>query len=337
MYIGPYKLDNPLILAPMAGVTDRPFRILCREMGAAMAVSEMVTSNRQLWHTRKTQLRLDHTGETGPRSIQIAGTDPAQMADAARFNVDNGAQIIDINMGCPAKKVCNVMAGSALLTNEALVANILENVVNAVDVPVTLKIRTGWDPHNRNATRIAKIAQDAGIQALAIHGRTRACAFKGEAEYETIAEVKSAINIPVIANGDIDSAEKAVKIMQITGADAIMIGRAAQGRPWIFREILHFMEFGNKLSTNVKFTNNVLLNHLQSLYDFYGESAGVRIARKHIGWYCKQHYGLRVTAASVTASEVDSFRQRVNKVESANLQLEQVRDFFTSTGRLLAA
>ncbi len=330
MQIGPYKLDNPLILAPMAGITDRPFRILCREMGAAMAVSEMVTSNKQLWHSRKTQLRLDHSGESTPRSVQIAGTDPVQMAEAAQFNVDNGAQIIDINMGCPAKKVCSVMAGSALLKDEALVATILTNVVSAVDVPVTLKIRTGWDPKNRNATQIAKIAEDSGIQALAVHGRTRACAFKGKAEHETIRAVKSRVNIPVIANGDISSAEKAAHILKLTGADAIMIGRAAQGRPWIFREILHYLQHGkNMAAPDTEEINNILLKHLKNLYDFYGELAGVRIARKHIGWYCKQH--------AAQLNNIDSFRQRINQVESANIQLEQVAEFFSETGKLLAA
>jgi tRNA-dihydrouridine synthase B len=314
----------------MAGITDRPFRMLCREMGAAMAVSEMVTSNKQLWHSRKTQLRLDHSGEQTPRSVQIAGTDPGQMAEAARFNVENGAQIIDINMGCPAKKVCSVMAGSALLRDEPLVTRILTSVVNAVEVPVTLKIRTGWDPQNRNATRIAMIAEDAGIQALAVHGRTRACAFKGEAEYETITAVKSLVNIPVIANGDIDSPVKASHILEATGADAIMIGRAAQGRPWIFREILHYLQHGETMAEpDIEEVNNLLLKHLKNLYDFYGEVMGVRIARKHIGWYCKQHPD--------QLSDVASFRQRINKVESANLQLEQVAEFFTSTGKLLAA
>lgn len=327
MNIGPYKLDNPLILAPMAGVTDRPFRSLCKSMGAGLVVSEMVTSNKQLWNTRKTRLRLDHSGEIGPRSIQIAGTDPVQMAEAARFNVDQGAQIIDINMGCPAKKVCNVMAGSALLKQEKLVANILRSVVNAVDVPVTLKIRTGWDSEHRNATTIARIAESSGVQALAIHGRTRACAFKGDAEYETIAAVKSMINIPVIANGDINSPEKADKVLQQTGADAIMIGRAAQGRPWIFREIGHYLEHGDRLSEpSTKEISNVLINHLKNLYDFYGEHMGVRIARKHIGWYCKGHVG------------ADSFRKHVNNVESAELQLELIKEFlnFPKEGLLAA-
>ena len=338
MKIGPYILENPLVLAPMAGITDRPFRILCREQGAALTVSEMVTSNKQLWHSRKTQLRLDHTGEGSPRSVQIAGADPAQMAEAAQFNVKNGAQIIDINMGCPAKKVCSVMAGSALLKNESLVADILHSVVNAVDVPVTLKIRTGWDPDNRNAIKIATIAETEGIQALAVHGRTRACAFKGEAEYETIAEVKSRIHIPVIANGDIDSPEKAADVLKQTGADAIMIGRGAQGRPWIFREILHYLEHGKNLpSPDIKEVNLLLNNHLKSLYDFYGETMGVRIARKHIGWYCKHHFNQSVETNLSIISEVESFRKSINKVESAEIQLEKTINFFTSKGRILAA
>ena len=338
MKIGPYILDNPLILAPMAGITDRPFRMLCREQGAALAVSEMVTSQKHLWHSRKTQLRLDHTGETSPRSVQIAGTDPAQMAEAAQFNVDNGAHIIDINMGCPAKKICSVMAGSALMKDELLVASILQSVVNAVDVPVTLKIRTGWDMENRNALNIANIAEAEGIQALTIHGRTRACAFKGEAEYETIANVKSRINIPVIANGDIDSPEKAAEVLHHTGADAIMIGRGAQGRPWIFREILHYLSHGKKLSNLETKEVNLLLNkHLKSLYDFYGEFAGVRIARKHIGWYCKHHFNQSVETNLDIIANVESFRKSINKVESAEIQLEKTINFFTSKGSLLAA
>jgi len=267
MKIGAYILENPLILAPMAGITDRPFRMLCREQGAALAVSEMVTSQKHLWHSRKTQLRLDHSGESSPRSVQIAGTDPAQMAEAAQFNVENGAQIIDINMGCPAKKVCKLMAGSALMKNETLVADILQSVVNAVDVPVTLKIRTGWDLDNRNALSIANIAEAEGVQALTIHGRSRACAFRGEAEYETIAEVKSRINIPVIANGDIDSPEKAAEVLRLTGADGLMIGRGAQGRPWIFREILYYLEHGKKLpDLDTKEVIFLLNKHLKSLY-----------------------------------------------------------------------
>jgi tRNA-dihydrouridine synthase B len=327
MKIGPYQLPNRLILAPMAGVTDRPFRSLCMRMGAGMAVSEMVTSNNQLWHTRKTRLRLDHSGEQLPRSVQIAGTDPLQMAEAAKFNVDRGAQIIDINMGCPARKVCNVMAGSALMKNESLVANILDAVVNAVDVPVTLKTRTGWDPENKNAVAIARIAESAGIQALAVHGRTRACGYQGEAEYETIKAVKSAVNIPVIANGDIDSPSRAAEVLQLTGADGLMIGRAAQGNPWIFREINHLLENGSILAPpSLDEVQNVLINHLENLYDFYGSYMGVRIARKHIGWYCKHH------------PNTDLFKQQIVRVESTTEQLDLVTEFFSnSTGGLLAA
>jgi len=322
MQIGPYKLENNLILAPMAGVTDRPFRLLCREMGAGLAVSEMITSKKHLWGSKKTQLRLDHKGEGSPRSVQIAGTDPQQMAEAARFNIDNGAQIIDINMGCPAKKVCSVAAGSALLKDEALVSRILESVVAAVDAPVTLKIRTGWNQQNRNAVNIAKIAESSGIQALAIHGRTRECAFKGEAEYDTIAEVKSSIKIPVIVNGDIDSPEKAVMVLEQTNADAVMIGRAAQGRPWIFKEINYYLKHGKHLPVlqqNVK--NCILLNHLEALYDFYGEEMGVRIARKHIAWYCREH------------ANTEAFRKTVNQIETAKLQLRHVSEFIQTIER----
>jgi len=327
MKIGPYQLPNRLILAPMAGVTDRPFRSLCMRMGAGMAVSEMVTSNKQLWHTRKTRLRLDHSGEQLPRSVQIAGTDPLQMAEAAKFNVDRGAQIIDINMGCPARKVCNVMAGSALMKNESLVAHILDAVVNAVDVPVTLKTRTGWDPENKNAVTIARIAESAGIQALAVHGRTRACGYQGEAEYETIKAVKSAVNIPVIANGDIDSPSRAAAVLKLTGADGLMIGRAAQGNPWIFREIDHLLQSGNILAPpSLDEVQNVLINHLENLYDFYGSYRGVRIARKHIGWYCRHH------------PNTDLFKQQIVRVESTTEQLDLVTEFFSnSTGGLLAA
>jgi tRNA-dihydrouridine synthase B len=327
MKIGPYQLPNQLILAPMAGVTDRPFRSLCMRMGAGMAVSEMVTSNKQLWHTRKTRLRLDHAGEQQPRSVQIAGTDPLQMAEAARVNVDRGAQIIDINMGCPAKKVCNVMAGSALMKNESLVGQILDAVVNAVDVPVTLKTRTGWDPENKNVVAIARIAESSGIQALAVHGRTRACGYRGEAEYATIRAVRSAVNIPVIANGDIDSPLKAAEVLKLTGADGIMIGRAAQGNPWIFREITHLLESGSILAPpSLDEVRNVLINHLENLYDFYGSYSGVRIARKHIGWYCKHH------------PNTDLFRQQIVRVESTTEQLNLVAEFFSNTtGGLLAA
>jgi tRNA-dihydrouridine synthase B len=327
MKIGPYDLTNQLILAPMAGVTDRPFRSLCIRMGAGMAVSEMVSSNKQLWHTRKTRLRLDHAGEQQPRSVQIAGTDPLQMADAAKFNVDQGAQIIDINMGCPAKKVCNVMAGSALMKDESLVGDILDAVVNAVDVPVTLKTRTGWDPENKNAVTIARIAEASGIQALAVHGRTRACAYKGEAEYESIKLIKATVNIPVIANGDIDSPYKAAQVLKHTGADGIMIGRAAQGNPWIFREISYLLGTGKVLAPpSLNEVRNVLINHLENLYDFYGSFMGVRIARKHIGWYCKHH------------PDTDLFKQRINQLESTQEQLDLVTEFFSKpTGGLLAA
>lgn len=327
MKIGTYQLVNRLILAPMAGVTDRPFRSLCLRMGAGMAVSEMVTSNRQLWHTRKTRLRLNHCGEHEPRSVQIAGTDPLQMAEAAKYNADQGAQIIDINMGCPAKKVCNVMAGSALMKDESLVGSILDAVVNAVDVPVTLKIRTGWDPDHRNAVTVARIAESAGIKAVAVHGRTRTCAFKGEAEYETIRAVKDSVGIPVIANGDIDTPLKAAEVFKLTGADGIMIGRAAQGNPWIFREISHFLATGRSLAPPAfEEQRNVLINHLENLYDFYGEYSGVRIARKHIGWYCKHR------------SHTDLFRQKINRVETIQQQLDLVDEFFSnSTGGLLAA
>lgn len=317
MQIGPYQLPNRLILAPMAGVTDRPFRQLCRSLGAGMAVSEMVTSNSLLYGSAKTRRRANHAGETEPKSVQIAGANPTMMAEAARHNVDNGAQILDINMGCPAKKVCNVMAGSALLQDEALVARILTSVVNAVDIPVTLKIRTGWDRANKNAVRIARIAEDCGIQALAIHGRTRADQYKGEAEYDTIAEVKGRVHIPIIANGDITTAEKAQQVLDQTGVDAVMIGRAAQGRPWIFREINHYLLTGEKLpEPSIKEVRDILIGHLKNLYDFYGEDAGVRVARKHISWYSK---GQRHGAA---------FRQTVNRVDSVEEQMTITREFF---------
>lgn len=287
MNIGPYSLKNNLILAPMAGITDRPFRELCRHYGAGLAVSEMVTSKPELLANRRTLLKADHHGEEHPCAVQILGADPKQMANAARFNAERGAQIIDINMGCPAKKVCNVAAGSALLKNEALVKNILENVVDAVDIPVTLKIRTGWDTANRNALRIAELAEHSGIAALTIHGRTRACGFNGNAEYETIREVKKAVSIPVIANGDIDSAPKALAVLQHTGADAIMIGRAAQGCPWIFDEVRHFIQHGvQPAPLPLLHIREIVLTHLDKLYSFYGKQTGVRIARKHIRWYC---------------------------------------------------
>jgi tRNA-dihydrouridine synthase B len=317
MHIGPYQLKNNLVVAPMAGVTDRPFRQLCKRMGAGMAVSEMVASNSLLWGSAKTRRRANHAGEVDPISVQIAGADPAMMAQAARYNVDAGAQIVDINMGCPAKKVCNVMAGSALLQNEPLVRRIIAAVVGAVQVPVTLKIRTGWDRQNKNAVRIAKLAEDSGIQALAVHGRTRACGYSGDAEYDTIAAVKSAVNIPVIANGDITTPEKAKRVLEYTGADAVMIGRAAQGRPWIFREIERYLATGTRLPPpEVSEIHRVLAAHLHDLYAFYGEHTGVRVARKHISWYTK---GLAGSAA---------FRHAMNQLQSCAGQLAAVNEFF---------
>ena len=318
MQIGPHILKNNLIVAPMAGVTDRPFRQLCKSMGAGMAVSEMVSSNSLLWGSEKTRRRANHEGEVDPISVQIAGADPAMMAEAARYNVARGAQIIDINMGCPAKKICNVMAGSALLTDEPLVGRILDAVVGAVSVPVTLKIRTGWDIQHKNAVAVAQIAERAGVQALAIHGRTRACAYTGHAEYETIAAVKAAVKIPVIANGDITTAEKARQVLEHTGADAVMIGRAAQGRPWIFREINHYLSTGTHLPLpEVAEIHRILTNHLRELYDFYGEYSGVRVARKHISWYTK---GLVGSA---------TFRHAMNQLQTADQQLSAVNEFFS--------
>ncbi len=286
MRIGPYTLAAPLALAPMAGVTDRPFRLLCRRLGAGLAASEMVTSDVRLWHTHKSRLRMDHAGEPEPRVVQIAGGEAAMMAEAARRNRDLGAQIIDINMGCPAKKVCNRAAGSALLRDEPLVATILRAVVRAVDIPVTLKMRTGWDPTNRNGPAVARMAEDAGIAALAIHGRTRADRYDGAAEYATIQAIKRAVSIPIFANGDIDSGAKARAVLEETGADGVMIGRAAQGRPWIFREIRHFLSTGEPFpAPEAAEVRDIMLEHLEQLYAFYGEHAGVRVARKHLGWY----------------------------------------------------
>ncbi|MAC45516.1 tRNA dihydrouridine synthase DusB [Oceanospirillum beijerinckii] len=314
--IGPYSVKQPTILAPMAGVTDRPFRQLCREMGAGLVVSEMVTSDVRLWHTRKSQLRLDHSGEQAPRSVQIAGGDPEMLAEAARMNAAQGAQIIDINMGCPAKKVCNKAAGSALLKDEALVADILQAVVSAVDIPVTLKIRTGWSPEHRNGVTIAKMAQDAGIQALAVHGRTRSDAYRGDAEYNTIAEIRQAISIPLFANGDITSPEKAKFVLDYTGADAVMIGRAAQGRPWIFREINHYLATGEKLpEPDIDTVYQLLNQHLSALYAFYGDYMGVRIARKHVNWYLG------------TREDGVNFRKLFNQLETPEQQQMAVEQF----------
>lgn len=317
MHIGPYELKNNLILAPMAGVTDRPFRQLCKRLGAGLAVSEMVSSNSLLWGSAKTLRRADHAGEVEPKSVQIAGADPRMMAQAARHNADNGAQIIDINMGCPAKKVCNVMAGSALLQDEDLVKRILDAVVGAVDLPVTLKIRTGWDKAHRNGVRVAQIAEQAGIRALAVHGRTRACGYRGEAEYDTLRAIKQAVHIPVVANGDIRTPEKAREVLAYTGADAVMIGRAAQGRPWIFREIDYFLTTGRHLpAPTVEEIRAIMLGHLHNLYDFYGEYTGVRVARKHVAWYSKGQPGGAV------------FRDGVNRVENTTEQLALIDAFF---------
>ena len=317
MRIGPHVLRNNLFVAPMAGVTDRPFRQLCKRFGAGMAVSEMVASNSLLWGSAKTRRRANHEGEVDPISVQIAGADPQMMAEAARYNVGEGAQIIDINMGCPAKKVCNVMAGSALLKDELLVGRILEAVVKAVDVPVTLKFRTGWDQHNKNALTVARIAAESGIQLLSIHGRTRACGYTGHAEYDTIAEVKGATRLPVVANGDITTPQKAKQVLDYTKADGIMIGRAAQGRPWIFREIEHYLKTGAEMPPLlVSEIHQVLIAHLYDLYAFYGTDTGVKIARKHISWYTK---GLAGSA---------SFRHAMNQLPGIEEQLAAVNRFF---------
>jgi tRNA-dihydrouridine synthase B len=328
MRLGPYTLDNNLLLAPMAGVTDKPFRQLCRIHGAGLAVSEMVASDPALWDTRKSQLRLNHYEEESPRAVQIVGADPQAMANAARHNADLGAQIIDINMGCPAKKVCNVFSGSALMQNEMLVTKILESVVDAIDIPVTLKIRTGWNKENKNAVKIARIAEDSGIQMLTVHGRTRACGFKGDAEYQTIKQVKDHVSIPVIANGDITTPEKAIDVLDATGADGIMLGRAALGNPWIFNEITHFRKTGVRLPRpTVDEIRRIVLQHLTGLYELYGEHTGVRVARKHVGWY-SQH---------LENGEV--LRSRVNKTESIERQMLVIENYFNAiiNGDALAA
>lgn len=323
MQLGPYTLSSRVFLAPMAGITDKPFRQLCRQMGAGLVVSEMVTSEPHLRNSYKTRLRMDHSGEDGLVSVQIAGTDPYKMAEAAKFNVAQGAHIIDINMGCPAKKVCNVAAGSALMKDEKRVAEILHAVVNAVDVPVTLKMRTGWDHENRNALNIAHIAEDSGIQMLSMHGRTRADAYKGEAEYETIAKVKQHISIPLVANGDIASAQKAQQVLQLTAADAIMIGRGAQGQPWIFREINHYLKTQELLAPPGQQERLQLIeNHLNNLYEFYGENRGVRIARKHIGWYSQKW-------SAMSDKQKSSFRKHINCIKNAPQQRNEVIAFFS--------
>lgn len=315
--IGSYAIDSQIILAPMAGVTDRPFRQLCRSLGAGLVISEMLTADSSLWGSRKSALRMDHSGEAEPIAVQIAGGDPEMMAEAARLNAANGAQIIDINMGCPAKKVCKKAAGSALLKDEQLVADILHAVVNAVDIPVTLKFRTGWSTEERNAIRIARIAEDAGIQALALHGRTRADAFAGAAEYDTIASVVNAVNIPVFANGDIDSPHKAKTVLDYTGAAAVMIGRAAQGRPWIFREIAHYLHTGEQLpEPSLTEVRDILSSHLRELYRFYGEFMGPRIARKHASWYLQ------------TVPGSDEFRKAFNAIGNAEEQQTSIQNFF---------
>ncbi|MFP8965680.1 tRNA dihydrouridine synthase DusB [Pokkaliibacter sp. CJK22405] len=318
--IGSYTIDSQVILAPMAGVTDLPFRRLCKRLGAGMVVSEMLTANHQLWHSRKSQKRMIHLDEPAPRSVQIAGGDPQSMAEAARLSADQGAQIIDLNMGCPAKKVCNKAAGSALLRDEALVKSILEAVVAAVDIPVTLKIRTGWSPDQRNGVTIARMAESIGIQALAVHGRTREDRFMGNAEYDTIAEIVSAIGIPVFANGDVTSPQQAKKVLDYTGASAVMIGRAAQGNPWIFREIDHFLRHGNELPSATKEErHSVLLEHLDALYTFYGQEHGARIARKHVGWYL------------AAQPESKSFRKFFNQIETSDEQVVALGHFFSDS------
>jgi tRNA-dihydrouridine synthase B len=317
MRIGKLQIDPPLIVAPMAGVTDKPFRLLCKRLGAGYAVSEMTTSDPRLWRTAKSVRRLDHAGEPAPVGVQIAGSDPAALAAAARHAVDNGAEIVDINMGCPAKKVCSAWAGSALLKDETLVGRLLDAVVAAVAVPVTLKIRTGFSRDSKNGLRVARIAEAAGVQALAVHGRTRDMLYTGEAEYDTIAAIKQAIAIPVIANGDVTSPQKARAVLAATGADALMIGRAAQGRPWIFREIAHFLATGEALPPpSLGFVRDTLLEHARALHEFYGEQSGVRIARKHLKWYAQDR------------PENAAFWAVVNRAEAADEQLRLTRDYF---------
>ncbi len=328
MRIGPYELSSPFVLAPMAGVTDAPFRRLCRHFGAGLTTSEMTTADISLWHTEKSRRRLDLDLDAEPVVVQIAGAVPAQLAEAARLCQDRGAQIIDINMGCPAKKVCNRLAGSALLQDETLVAEILHAVVSAVTLPVTLKIRTGWDPQNKNGVRIARIAEDCGVRSLAVHGRTRACRFRGEAEYETIAQIKASVKIPVVANGDINTLQKSLEVLRLSGADAVMIGRAAQGRPWFFRELNNYLNTGEIISPlENNEVRDIILVHLSDLYQFYGETTGVRVARKHLTWYC----------AGLKNAEI--FRSQVVRAESASEQIRLTQEYFAAQAvdELLAA
>jgi tRNA-dihydrouridine synthase B len=313
--IGPYELPSRVLLAPMAGVTDRPFRMLCRRFGAGLAASEMLTADTRLWATQKSRRRMDHAGEPSPRVVQIAGFDPAMMAEAARRNVDAGAQIIDINMGCPAKKVCNRLAGSALLQDEALVARILDAVVRAVNAPVTLKTRTGWDSDHKNGIRIATLAEQSGVQALAIHGRTRSDRFQGAAEHETVRAIKASVAIPVFANGDIDSPQRARAVLEQTGCDGVMIGRAAQGRPWIFDEVNFFLASSElRADLTLEKVRDIMRAHLEDLYAFYGDAAGIRVARKHLSWYCQQHPGQ------------DGLRGRLMRMETTEEQLSAVAE-----------
>ena len=315
--IGPYELDSPFVLAPMAGVTDKPFRRICRHFGAGMTTSEMTTADTSLWQTPKSRHRLDLDLDAEPVAVQIAGSEPDQLALAARACVERGAQIVDINMGCPAKKVCKKLAGSALMKDEALVARILDAVVAAVAVPVTLKMRTGWDPEHRNGPQIARIAEDCGIQSLAIHGRTRACRYQGEAEYETIARIKQSVSMPVIANGDLTSAEKSLEVLRLTNADGLMIGRGAQGRPWIFRELISYLENGvQKVPLAKNELRAIMLDHLGDLHRFYGEKRGVRVARKHLTWYCDK------------LANADEFRYQAVRVNSASEQLRLTKEYF---------
>jgi tRNA-dihydrouridine synthase B len=320
MQLGPHLLRNNVFVAPMAGVTDRPFRQLCKALGAGYAVSEMAASNPRLWASVKTARRTNHDGEMEPRAVQIAGADPAMMAEAARFNVDRGAQVVDINMGCPAKKVCNVYAGSALMADEPLALAIVEAVASAVRVPVTVKMRTGPAPESRNAVRLARAAEAAGAAMITVHGRTRACGYAGEAEYDTIAAVKAAVKVPVVANGDVDSPAKALRVLRHTGADAVMIGRAAQGRPWIFREVAHFLRTGELLPPPSPAEVHALLRaHLLDHYAFYGEHAGVRTARKHVGWYLRG------------APRWERARDAFNRIESPDAQLAAIDTLFDTT------